>query len=103
MEGVFDEEYQAYMTSMIISQFLSIVNSYLSHKYITFKSKIKGMGMVSEFFKFTSAYIGTFIITILMLPLVTELFTLDPRLSAIIVMAIVAVGSYLLNAKYIFK
>jgi putative flippase GtrA len=58
--------------------------------------------MFAEFFKFSFAYTGTFLLSIVLLPLITELLVIDPRISVIMVMAIIAVGSYLLNSKYVF-
>ncbi len=102
MEESFNEKYQAYMIAIILSQFFGIVHSFFSHKYITFKSQKTGRHMFAEFFKFSFAYTGTFLLSIVLLPLITELLVIDPRISVIMVMAIIAVGSYLLNSKYVF-
>ena len=103
IEGVLSEKYQAYMLSIVFSQFLAIIHSFLLYKYITFKSKKTGRRIFNEFVKFLSAYTGTFLLSVILMPLITEVFLMDPRVSAIIVMAITAVGSYLLNSKYVFS
>jgi len=103
LENVFDEQYKGYMVSIALSQILSVVQAFFAHKYVTFKSIMVGRQMLREFLKFVHAYTFTFIATIVMMPLVTELLYIKPEISALIVMLIVAIMSYTLNSKYVFN
>ena len=42
--GVFSQRYVAYMLAMILSNLFAIVNAYILHKYVTFKSEVRGRG-----------------------------------------------------------
>jgi len=103
LEGQFNESYKGYMLAIIMSQILSVIQAFFLHKHVTFRSKISGVEMLYEFLRFIYTYVFTFSTTIIAMPLVTELLHIKPELSAFIVMLIVAIISYILNMKYVFK
>jgi putative flippase GtrA len=101
--SVFQIRTVAYMTALVFSQILAVINAYVGHRYITFKSQVKGKAIILEFLRFQSAYIGTFILSIVLLPAFVELGGIPPKISAAIVMIITAIVSYFAHAKFSFK
>jgi putative flippase GtrA len=93
----------AYMTALVLSQIVSVINAYVGHRYFTFKSQAKGRAMIFEFLRFQSTYIGTFLLSFVLLPAFVELGGIPPKISAAIVMIITAIVSYFLHAKISFK
>ena len=67
-ERFFYPRYIAYMSAAVISSILSITNSYIFHKHITFKSTVSGKSIPIEFARFTSTYLFSTIIGLILLP-----------------------------------
>jgi len=49
---LFATRYVAYMSAMVLGWIIAIINAYVSHKYITFKSRVRGRKIIIEFFLF---------------------------------------------------
>ena len=91
------------MCAMVLAHPLAVINAYICHKYITFKSEAKGKAIVFEFLRFQSAYIGTFFLSFVLLPVFVELGGIPPKISAAVVMIITAIVSYFAHTKFSFK
>jgi putative flippase GtrA len=102
-EKLFSERYFAYMSAMIIGQVIGTINAFIFHKFITFKSKIRGRGILTEFFRFCLTYIVTFLLSLALLPFFVETFKIEPKISAIIIILITTIISYLGHSKFSFK
>ena len=98
MYGVFARfitvNYVAYTSAQVVSWVISVLNAYLLHKYVTFRSAAKGRDAVREFFRFMQTYVAMFILGLLMLPFFVEYVGLTPRVAALVATAIGVVISY---------
>ena len=100
---LFSARSAAYMSAMILAQILAIINAYIGHKYITFKSKTKGKSIIAEFFRFSTTYVVTFCLSIILLPTLVEIGHIHPKIAAAIIILICTVISYLGHSRFSFK
>lgn len=100
---LFSTRYIAYMSAMVLGQIIAIVNAYIFHKYITFKSTVKGKGIIIEFFRFSMTYGVTFCLSLILLPSFVEIFHITPKISAAIIILICTIISYLGHSRFSFK
>ena len=98
----FTKRYVSYMSAAVLSNVLAIINAYIFHKYITFKSKIKGVGIIVEFLKFSTTYIVTFCLSLILLPFFVEVMNLDPKIAAAVVILCCTIISYLGHSRFSF-
>ncbi len=92
--SLFSSGFRAYMPAMIAAQVLSTINAYIFHKYVTFRSGVKGKGMIMEFLRFCTTYIVTFGLSLIFLPVFIEFFHMTPKVSAACVILVCTVISY---------
>lgn len=102
-ESLFIKRYYAYMSAMMLGQIIATINAFIFHKYITFKSKVKGKGIIAEFFRFCLTYIVTFCLSLILLPFFVEIIKIQPKISAAIVILICTVISYIGHSRFSFK
>ena len=95
--------YLAYMSALILAQIIAIINAFIFHKYFTFKSNTKGAELLKEFFRFTTTYIFTFILSLILLPILVEIFNILPKIAGAIVTLIMTIVSYLGHSRFSFK
>ena len=100
---LFKIRYFAYTSAQIISIVLSVINAYIFHKYITFKSTVKGRKMIAEFFRFSMTYGVTFSLSLILLPLFVEVIHIGPKLAMAIILFICAGISYLGHSRFSFN
>ena len=100
---LFSQRYVAYMSAAVLSNILAIINAYIFHKYITFKSKIKGIGVLFEFLKFSTTYLVTFCLSLLILPLFVEILNVTPKIAGALVIFCCTVISYVGHSKFSFR
>ena len=100
---IFYRRYVAYMSAMILSSIISIINAYIFHKYITFRSQVRGKGIIIEFIRFFSTYIASIILVLIILPICVEMFHLNPKIAAAITIPISTIISYLGHSRFSFK
>ena len=93
----------AYMTAAVLSNVLAISNAYFFHKYITFKSDVRGVSSIYEYFRFSTTYLVTFVFSMILLPILVELFHLAPQLAAALILVICTLISYLGHSRFSFK
>jgi len=99
----FSRRYMAYMCSMALANILSIINAFIFHKYLTFQSKAKGKSLVLEFIRFCSTYLFVFALSMLLLPVLAEIFRITPKVSAVIGILISIAVSYVCHSKFSFR
>jgi putative flippase GtrA len=97
------KRYVAYMSAAVLSNILAIINAYIFHKHITFKSKVKGIGIFYEFLKFSTTYLVTFCLSLILLPLFVEILYMDPKIAAAAVILCCTVISYLGHSRFSFR
>ena len=101
-ENIFYKRYVAYMSAMIMGQIIGTINAFILHKYVTFKSDVKGKGIIGEFFRFCLTYVVTFILSLFLLPFFVEIISFNPRTSGAIVILICTVISYVGHSRFSF-
>ncbi len=99
---VFQKRYMAYMTAAILANIISTTNSFIFHKYFTFKSTVRGKGIIMEYIKFYSTYTVTNILGLALLPVFVEAFKIDPKISGALLIPIIAIVSYFGHSKFSF-
>ena len=93
----------AYISALIIANFISIINAYISHKYITFKSPVRGRAIFLEFIRFSTTYIGNFILSLVLLPIFVEILNISAKFAGGIVILICMMASYWGHSKFSFR
>ena len=91
------------MPAMILGNLIAIVNAFIFHKYITFRSSVKGIGIIYEFVKFFTTYSVSFFLSIILMPILVEIFYIQPNFSAALIIVICIFFSYYGNLKFSFK
>ena len=81
LEKIFNNERQIYSLSIAFSHLISVINSFIFHKVVTFVSKQKGLELVYEFRRFFNSYIITFLLNLSLISIQVELLSLDPRIA----------------------
>jgi len=93
----------AYMTAAVLSNVLAITNAYFFHKHITFKSEVRGVRSIYEYLRFSTTYLVTFIFSLILLPILVELFHLAAQLAVALIIISCAIASYLGHSRFSFK
>ena len=102
-ESFFSKRYIAYMSAAVLSNIIAIINAYVFHKFVTFKSRIKGIGIIFEFFRFSTTYLITFCLSLILLPFLAEIMNMTTRIAGAIVILCCTIISYLGHSKFSFK
>ncbi len=100
---VFQKRYYAYMTALTFAQIISVVNAYVFHKYVTFRSSTKNSAMITEFLRFSTTYVVTFCFNMIFLPILVELVHLTPKIAGAVLLLITTGMSYLGHSRFSFK
>ena len=103
LEKIFNNERQIYSLSIAFSHLISVINSFIFHKVVTFVSKQKGLEIVYEFRRFFNSYIITFLLNLSLISIQVELLSLNPRIAGAISLPIVTVVTFFLLSKYAFN
>ena len=103
LEKIFNNERQIYTLSIAFSHLISVFNSFIFHKVVTFVSKQKGLEIVYEFRRFFNSYIITFLLNLSLISIQVELLSLNPRIAGAISLPIVTVVTFFLLSKYAFN
>ena len=98
-----ENERLVYIFSVVCSHFISVVNSFIFHKVITFESKQKGVEMVYEFLRFFNSYIIIFLLNLSLISFQVELLSLEPRIAGALSIPLCIVVTYFLLSKYSFR
>ena len=99
---VFQKRYIAYMTAAVLANIIATISAFIFHKYITFKSTVRGKAVIIEFLKFYSMYTVTSILGLVLLPFFVEVLKIDPKISGALLIPIVAIVSYFGHSRFSF-
>ena len=100
-ESFIEKRQLTYMLAMVFARPIAITNAFIFHKYVTFKSDVKGLGIIGEYFRFFM--LGTFILALLLLPFLVEVFGFHHRIGAAVIIIITAIVSYFGHSKFTFN
>ena len=100
---IIPRRYIAYLTAMALSNLLAIINAYIFHKYVTFKSEVKGKGIIREFSKFTTTYLVSIGLSLALMPVFVEILRLNPKIAAALVILVCVVISYVGHSRFSFS
>ena len=100
---IFLHKYEAYLSALILSNLLAITNAYIFHKYITFRSPVRGLKMIPEYLRFFSTYILSIIMSLVLLPFLIEVFNIDPSIAGAVIIVFCAFTSYIGHSRFSFK
>lgn len=98
----FQKRYVAYMSAAVLSNIIATISAFLFHKHITFKSTVRGTGVIIEFFKFYSTYTATIILGFALLPFFVEVLKIDPKIAGALLIPVVAIISYFGHSRFSF-
>lgn len=93
----------SYMFAMVLGNIVSILNAFVFHKYITFRSTISGLAMAAELVRFSSTYLFTFLLSLFLLPAFIEILGLSANAAGALVILACTVISYLGHSRFSFK
>jgi len=99
---IFKIDYFAYTTAQVLANILAIINAYLCHKYITFRSSTRGKKMFMEFLRFSTTYITVFLLGLILMPFFVEILKINPIVSSIILNIIIVLSSYFAHSRFSF-
>lgn len=99
----FTPRYIAYMSAAFLANILAILNAYIFHKLVTFKSPLRGFAIIPEFMRFFSMYLFSFFLGLVLLPVFVELFHLDPKIAGAMFIPITTIISYLGHSRFSFR
>jgi len=80
-----------YVIVLIISNILGITNAYLCYKYFVFKTR---GNYAREYARFYAIYGVTFVINLLLLPVLVEVFKIRPVIAQGLLIVVIIFGSY---------
>jgi len=95
--------YLAYMPALVISHVLSIINAFIFHKYITFKSAVRGLEVLLEFMRFSLTYAFSFCLSLLLMPVLVEVLHVRTKPAAGMIVMVCTVLSYLGHSRFSFS
>lgn len=93
----------AYMSALVISNCLSIANAFVLHKYFTFRSSAAGLEAVLEFMRFSLTYAVSFVVSLILMPVLVEAFHVRTKPAAAIIVIVCTVLSYLGHSRFSFS
>jgi putative flippase GtrA len=99
----FSPRYVAYMSAAVLANILAILNAYIFHKFVTFRSPIRGLAIIPEFARFFSMYLFSFFLGLVLLPVFVEFFHLDPKIAGALLIPITVIISYLGHSRFSFR
>lgn len=100
---VFSTRFLAYSTAMILANIIAITNAFFFHKYVTFRSKTRGIAIILEFLKFCSTYMITFFLNMIALPFFVEICLIPPKIAGALTIMLCALISYFGHSRFSFS
>lgn len=91
------------MAAALLGNILAILNAFIFHKYVTFKSQVHGKEIIIEFARFFSTYLFTMILGLILLPFFVEVIRIDPKIAGALLIPITVVFSYFGHSRFSFK
>jgi putative flippase GtrA len=99
---IFSKRYMVYMSAAVLANILAIINAYIFHKYVTFRSPVRGKGIIIEFVRFFSTYLFIMMLGLILLPLFVEILGIDPKISGALLIPITTIISYFGHSRFSF-
>lgn len=100
---IFPARYIAYMAAIVLANVIAILNAYIFHRYVTFKSRTKGKAFVSEFCRFCATYLFAFLLNLFVLPFFVEILNIRPKLAGALAIPVCIIVSYIGHSRFSFK
>jgi len=97
------KRYLAYMAAALLGNILAILNAFIFHKYVTFKSQVQGKEIIVEFARFFSTYLFTMILGLILLPVFVEVVGIDPKISGALLIPVTVIISYFGHSRFSFR
>lgn len=94
--------YRAYMSALVISNILAVINAFIFHKFITFRSTVRGLNVLIELMRFSLTYTASFFLSLILMPVLVELLQVGTKPAAGVIVVITTVLSYLGHSRYSF-
>ena len=92
----------AYMVGLVLGNVVAILNAFFFHKFITFRSEVRGFAILYELVKFSSAYVFTFFLSAFLLPFFVEILYLSIPIAGALVLLVCTFISYLGHSRFSF-
>lgn len=89
-----------YMMVLVLSTILGVTNSFICHRWITFRSKAP---ILRAYFRFYVVYGLQIGLTFVLMPVCVELLKVDPVLSQVSLAVLTTVLTYIGHQKYSFR
>lgn len=102
-EAVFASRRLAYMSAIVVSNIIAVLNAYILHRRITFRSVSKGRLKLMEFFRFCATYAFTMVLSIALMPVFVEMFSFSPKAAGLLVTLLCTFISYFSHARFSFQ
>jgi len=99
----FEVRYFAYTSAQIVSLSLAYLNAFICHKYITFRSPVRGKGILFEFVRFCMTNAATALFDLIGMPLLVEVFHWRPIAAAALIMPSHGIISYFAHSYFSFR
>jgi putative flippase GtrA len=90
---------KSYFFSLLVARPTAVIFSYIVHSKFTFKKKLS----YNFFFKFASTYIFTFILSLILLPIIVEFFNIHPWLANFMLIFGLTLISYYSQKYFVFR
>ncbi len=89
-----------YMIVAIISHILAVTHSFLTQRWIVFRSSASWKG---EYLRFHIAHLGSLTIGLCLLPILIEIFFIPPPIAQGGITALIVVASYFVHQHFTFR
>ena len=89
-----------YMIIAAISHLLAVTQSFVTQRWIVFRSSSHWLG---EYLRFNITHLGSLAIGLTLLPLMVEVFNTPPLIAQAIVTALIVVASYFVHQHFTFR
>jgi len=90
----------SYMIVAIFSHILAVTHSFLTQRWIVFRSSASWK---AEYLRFHIAHIGSLTIGLCLLPLLIEIFFIPPPIAQGAITALIVVASYFVHQHFTFR
>ena len=78
-ERLFSPRYVAYMSAAVLANIIAILNAYIFHKFVTFRSPLRGLAMIPEFVRFFPCICSVFFLASFFFPFLWNYSILTPK------------------------
>jgi putative flippase GtrA len=88
-----------YLFILLLTQIMSVLFSYMTSKFLVFKTK---GNYLPEFLKFSTFYSAYFLLNLIILPLAVEVFNINPVISQTAFAFLIIITSYFWHSQITF-